>query len=199
MKRPPKIIGLTGYAGAGKNEAALADPSFASIAFADAVRREVIAAINLEQMPPELLHFPRQLDAWDNVTPDEVWAKPTTPNMRALLQWWGTEYRRAKDPLYWVRRVAHAIEPERDYFITDVRFPNEVALVRALGGVIVRIERGAPVNGHISERTIDEIHPDVVIRNNGSVAELHAAMRKVLQSVGDCGQVPTFVSKEKAA
>ncbi len=50
---------------------------------------------------------------------------------RTLLQWWGTEYRRSIDDAYWVRQLAQQIELEKPQIalISDMRFPNEMALV----------------------------------------------------------------------
>lgn len=52
--------------------------------------------------------------------------------------------------------------------ITDVRFENEAAMIRKMGGYIVRVKREladtAPVN-HASEKEIDNILPDFTIEN----------------------------------
>lgn len=66
--------------------------------------------------------------------------------VRQLLQWWGTEYRRAQDPNYWVKRTAEYIlsirldiinnsdelYPKVAFICDDVRFPNELELFRAM-------------------------------------------------------------------
>ena len=66
--------------------------------------------------------------------------------VRQFLQWWGTEYRRAKDPNYWVKRTAAYILSMREdclryssnlyeriaFICDDVRFPNELELFRAM-------------------------------------------------------------------
>lgn len=72
---------------------------------------------------------------------------------RALLQWWGTEFRRASDPNYWVNKAFASVEEYKDkaiiFVIEDVRFENEAEAILAAGGVIVRIERFD--NPHITE------------------------------------------------
>lgn len=59
-----------------------------------------------------------------------------------LLQWWGTEYRRAQDPDYWVDKTFAAIPDCLDLaMITDVRFLNEVQAVEKRGGYSIKVER----------------------------------------------------------
>jgi hypothetical protein len=185
-KEKPKVIGLCGRMGSGKDAAAalLSMVGYQRIAFADAVRGEVAASINLDECPSLAYQFPEVLHAWDNVQPDEVWLKPTTQNMRVLLQWWGTEYRRAQDPDYWVRIVLSKLQPDNFYAISDVRFPNEAALVRAAGGVIWRIERDTQVNGiygHVSEQLLDDIEVDATFSNAGTLEDLAVAIKSALQ------------------
>lgn len=60
-----------------------------------------------------------------------------------LLQWVGTDLMRARDPQVWLRSTYFAIAEERSdvALITDCRFPNEAELVRAAGGLLVRVRR----------------------------------------------------------
>jgi hypothetical protein len=59
-----------------------------------------------------------------------------------LLQWWGTEYRRAQDENYWVKKTFAAIPANLDIaIITDVRFPNEAEGVISRGGYTVNVQR----------------------------------------------------------
>ena len=43
---------------------------------------------------------------------------------RKILQWWGSEVRRAKDPDYWIKALK--IPTEGNYYVTDARFANEL-------------------------------------------------------------------------
>lgn len=43
---------------------------------------------------------------------------------RKILQWWGSEVRRAKDPDYWIRALT--IPTKGNYYVTDARFANEL-------------------------------------------------------------------------
>lgn len=61
----------------------------------------------------------------------------------ALLQWWGTEFRRRQDPNYWVKKCFEQIEHDMPHIavITDARFKNEVSAVKAYGGHTIKVER----------------------------------------------------------
>ena len=100
------------------------------------------------------------------------------PLVRALLQEYGTEVRRADDPRYWVKKVAGWVEdcrPQR-LVVPDVRFRNEIEFVRALGGRYVRVDRPgvepAALDTHASESELDGVEPDYVIRNDGTLKDL---------------------------
>ena len=59
-----------------------------------------------------------------------------------LLQWWGTEYRRAQDPEYWTKQWKAAVNPKADIvFSTDMRFINEAQAVKELGGYTIQVNR----------------------------------------------------------
>ena len=128
---------------------------------------------------------------------DTYWAaklgKPDfTP--RLALQWMGTEAgRKVFGEGLWVASVERRIDQRGlNTVITDVRFKNEVAHVKSMGGLVVRVVRGRdpewyheaanyntgrsslpPQGVHQSEW--DWIHhPDIglYLYNNGTLAEL---------------------------
>jgi hypothetical protein len=96
---------------------------------------------------------------------------------RALLQWWGSEYRRAQDPDYWVRKLEDTLIAERPgvdvAVITDMRFPNEFELVQYLGGIPIRLDRpGYPDDDtHQSETALNNFPFHYVI-SGSTVTEL---------------------------
>lgn len=202
-----KLIALCGAAGAGKDTVADMLPA-RKLAFADTLYREVAAAWSVEQHvlrcretkegPNELLdmdscacddfrewHFQthgRGIKNW------EEWAF-TCHSPRQILQWWG-DYRRAQDPDYFLKALALWVsDREWDFdplFITDVRFPNEAAMVRQLGGQIWQIKRPgyeAGGTGHASDTAGDEFSPDCVIVNGGSLEDLRATVLAAWEGV----------------
>ncbi len=120
-------IGFCGRAGAGKDftfrELSALDENYVRVSFADELRHEIQDSLG------------RELPV--------LWNKPYSDEVRRLLQWWGTEYRREMDPDYWVKRtklraVAWQVEGYTPAF-TDVRFPNEARMIEDSGGFIVRV------------------------------------------------------------
>lgn len=78
---------------------------------------------------------------------------------RLIMQWWGTEYRRAEDKDYWVKQMnswmkANGWSREIIILVPDVRFLNEIHYVLDNGGYMVRVNRpGFPTNdAHSSEQ-----------------------------------------------
>lgn len=173
-----KLIGLCGYAGAGKDATAalLRMVGYRRVAFADQVREEVGYAIDRSRYPkgtPEILR--NLLDGI--VDTREVDAKPTSSRMRKILQLWGSEFRRAQDPEYWTkvahRKIQDILLRGEGVVVSDVRFENEVALVEALGGVIWKVVRpGLTSDGHQSEEGVDRIIPSLTLENSGTLLDL---------------------------
>lgn len=181
------IVGLTGHYGSGKDATGavlVEDFGFERVAFADEVRREVAT-----QPWPHLPWRIRSRFAFDRLRgldggdlAREIWTKPTSRRMRMLLQWWGTEYRRAQDPDYWLKRVGERLAAGGDFVVTDVRFPNEVELIRRHGGEVWMVQRdGCAGDSHVSERGIAEILCDRFVANNDTLPELQARVRRLMK------------------
>lgn len=173
------IIAFCGAAGAGKDEAAkaLLHLGFTKRSFAEPLRAEVHRSLKHKLFP---LKAPREvvsaLSGCIIARDTDPWVKPTSPRMRRLLQLWGTDWRRKQDRDYWTKAEARTVPEHGRFFYTDVRFPNEVELVRSLGGLLYRIDRpNWPVLDHESESHWPHFKVDAVIRNDGSIADLHEA------------------------
>ncbi|WP_339091638.1 hypothetical protein [Variovorax paradoxus] len=200
-------MALTGRAGAGKDTAAdvlVAHARFRKLAFADALRGEISNAFgvslndlnsqNLKHVPTVALRMRRApLDflaavvlslsaaAPDHRTPlsDEWLEEPRTP--RQIMQWWGTEYRRAQKPSYWteqlIKRLAYyRREGETRFVVTDVRFDNEAHALRMAGAVLWQVTRpghsGAAEGEHVSATDGSRFDPESVIVNRHDVHHL---------------------------
>lgn len=103
---------------------------------------------------------------------------------RHMLQYVGTDVVRKKDPNFWVNYILKILElfPDQwDYvLIPDVRFPNEIEVLKNAGFDVKHIHINRHVdNGltdeqkaHASETALDELVPDAVIENDGTLADL---------------------------
>jgi hypothetical protein len=77
------------------------------------------------------------------------------------------------------------------WIITDMRFPNEVEVVKQRGGIVIRIWRGKdenlgmgvpPIHEHPSETALDDYQDwDAVIDNNGSIEDLYNQAIKIVK------------------
>lgn len=70
------------------------------------------------------------------------------------------------------------MQEKRYFIVSDCRYPNEADAARALGGIVIRLERssvrfdGRDPN-HPSETSLDNYqHFDLIIRNDGTIQEM---------------------------
>ena len=202
---PPGLIGLTGAAGAGKDSAAavLQRAGWRGMAFADALRIEVAEAWGLDirrfaERPGKDRPAPELAAGYCMAKRFLAWAayngismiEPRSP--RWVMQTWGT-YRRSADSSYWVTQVEHWIRYQRStghprLVITDVRLPNEAAMLRLAGGVLVRVHRpdlpalAADTAGHESEQH-RALVADADLHNDGDLGHLDAEVARVLHQL----------------
>ena len=111
----------------------------------------------------------------------------TAVTIRRLLQWWGTEYRRAQDPDYWTKAWDKKL---REYdlstvhvLVDDVRFLNELEIIKENGGVFARIERPGfnGANDHSSENALDNYENwDILIRNDGDLEHFRRQVEELI-------------------
>lgn len=177
------IIGLTGLAGSGKDSvrAVLQQHGYTGLAFADPIRamlRELLASAGISSM-----HMTARVLKEQPIPQLGV-------SYRQLAQTLGTEWGRALGADIWVRiatarmdeMLANTFGPMQ-FVISDVRFPNEEALIRQRGGQIWHVLRPgvAPVRAHESEAHAQAIAADYTILNNGTLEDLQATVLQALQ------------------
>ena len=194
----PDLIGLAGSMGAGKDTVvdrvlARVDLPFVKSLFALPLRNEILEAATNGGIPVDaygiaptdvieaiwrLSKLPWRLRR------DRIFEKPTGSDIRRLLQWWGTDYRRRLyGEGYWTKQWKRWIQASggigyaRRVAVTDVRFPNEMECIRECGGQvwIVRRPGVSVVNpDHPSERlpSLPDADFDRVINNTGSLEDL---------------------------
>lgn len=98
---------------------------------------------------------------------DKIVMHPELPNghmtVRRILQWWGTDVRRAQDRWHWVKcwhRWLLANEP-CSVVVGDVRFVEEAQRLRSMGAWLFRIQpypewKPGPNAHHESETSLDD-------------------------------------------
>ena len=162
-----RIIGLSGKVGTGKTSVAngLCErlPNAARVAFADLLKQE---AARIFGFPVKCCYHDK--DRLIPLTPERAEAGMTEDmTVRHILQWYGTDVIRARDPEHWVTAMgekvrAMAAEGAEHIIVDDMRFPNEAECVKGQGGLLVRLEPFPgyehPASGgqHASETALDD-------------------------------------------
>ena len=163
-----KLIGICGHIGAGKTTLAthIAERhGYVRTSFAGAIREDIAAALAFLDGDPTRYEY--HLQRMNDRLTKELY--------RPMAQAYGTEYRRAEDPDFWTNRMRTLIESSPAVVIDDVRFPNEAAMILALGGTLVRVTRPRHTNesGHLSEQHVDNLPASTTVLNDGDLSDLY--------------------------
>lgn len=180
------IVGLSGFARAGKDEVAnilVRDYGYQRVAFADKLR-EFIFAVN-PVVPREdgmawmYLQGVINQYGWDGYKDT-----PYGAEIRRLLQRLGTEGgRRVLWDSIWIDAALTGLDESARVVVTDARFYNEFDAIRARGGDIWRVERPGvgPLNEHASENeAIDYPNFKLTLFNDGTLEDLIARVASIV-------------------
>jgi hypothetical protein len=196
------IIGICGLIGSGKGTVAdtlVHDFKYTKISFADKLKDGVAEVFGWSR---QMLEGDTDESRESREKIDEFWTKETgreiTP--RLVLQEFGTDCMR--NGFYdgiWVSLVKQKLlqNPNTNFVIPDVRFPNEANMIQDLGGKIWRIRRGPdpvwfrmyvdigvePQDVHKSEWAWANVNFDKTIDNNGTLLELRSRVKGHLASI----------------
>lgn len=150
------IIGLAGYAGAGKDTIAFRINQLyggPSLPFADGVRA-LATTMNLPVPGMGMSSDITYVDLINTYGYEE--AKRTFPGVRQQLQAIGEGVRRTLGEDTWIQRAIRRASEWRRCTIPDVRYSNEVDAILAAGGHVFWVHRPGvgPANGHPSENEL---------------------------------------------
>lgn len=209
------IVGVSGLIGSGKNSVAerLVQLGFIQTSFAAPLKDAVSTVFGwdremLEGSTDESREWRETVDKWWS---DRLSLPQLTP--RWVLQNWGTDVlRMAFHNDIWIASCEKRIlNCGRNVVISDVRFPNEVASLKKIGAVILRVKRGEdpewweaaervthlpPISPehrtalsiikkagiHESEWSLAGTEVDHVIYNDGTLEELYETIGTVLST-----------------
>lgn len=167
------VVGLAGKAGVGKDsigDLIATAPGWRKEAFADPLRAMLVAGGFATEWD---LHSRERKE-----TPLPLHGR----SPRYLMQSLGTEWAR-KMVMHdiWIRLLDERVDRiatggARGVVVTDVRFEDEAAYIRRVGGRIVHVERPhgpRPAHAdHVSEKGIRKAYGDITLMNDGSAEEL---------------------------
>lgn len=195
----PRLLGLTGAAGSGKDTLAdyiqgrrcvMSRPHSTRPTTGPAVLRYAFAA-------PIKLAISTMLQDAPDLWSDREWKEAPILGLgkspRHLAQTLGTEWGRThvhRD--FWLFCAARwyaevGRQAEDGVIITDVRFDNEADWIHDRGGYVVQIIRqDAPeVAAHVSEAGIDPNKVDQVVYNNGTVEDFGRKALQLIEKLGN--------------
>jgi len=181
------IVGISGYAAAGKDTAAdalVAEVGFIKVSFADPMRAMAAAMdpiVGIHRDNSDLPVPVRYVEAVTSLGYTD--AKVAYPEIRTFLQRLGTDAgREVLGVDVWVDAAMARIPDGVDVVFADMRFENEAAAIEARGGVTVRIKRPgvAPPNDHVSEVALDEWPFMERLSNDSTVEALSGAIMEVI-------------------
>jgi hypothetical protein len=211
MRTNQMIIGITGLIGSGKGTVAdilVEEHNYIKLSFADKLKDGVATVFGwdrsmLEGDTVESREWRETVDEfWTNETGREI-----TP--RLILQEFGTDCMR--NGFYhgvWVSLVKQEIlnHAQTKYIIPDVRFQNEIKVVKELGGEIWNVRRGelpewwgtAILDNQTNSTLMKDNHPDVhqsewrwidkdeqfdiIIQNNDTIKALYSKVSDALST-----------------
>ena len=212
------IIGICGFIGSGKDT--IADflvnfHEFRRESFANTLKDAVASVfgwdrVMLEGRTKEARAWREQLDVWWS---ERLGIPELTP--RWVLQNWGTEVCRNHfhDDI-WIASLENKLRNSKDnVVISDCRFPNEIKAIKNLGGIVIRVVRGAEPDWyddavnmnagrsnmswmisksrmetlgiHASETAWVGTDFDGIIDNNGSLDSLYEQINSLVQYLQD--------------
>lgn len=195
------MIGLTGLAKSGKDTVGaylMKEHEFQRIALADAGKRlaelvldiphwdaekfkndpSVFVAVGYKNQPePPSSFSEHDKELWQKQTPSQMWSPISELSYRHYLQrLLNNACKEVFGDDVWtnIALPVGGFYTGRKIVVTDVRFNVEANRIKELGGKIVRIIRDevAVNDTHISEIELQDIKPNYILYNNGSMEEL---------------------------
>ena len=199
------IIGLCGLIGSGKGTVAkhlMRQHDFIGISFAETLKDAAACIFGwdrdmLEGATTESRYEREQTDAW--------WSERLgfEASPRSMLQFMGTEVMRNNlhSDIWALATEKRMLDTEKmfsemiagtkpNFVISDVRFPNEFAMIRRNGGKVWHVQRGPlpewfgkdDPSIHESERAWNNEPMDGTIYNNGTVEQMFGTADVMLDS-----------------
>lgn len=183
-------IALLGQKRSGKDTVAdilVANHGYTKLAFADSLRELLLLIDPLVPNPAWTgggpcylkLSVVIRLYGW------EGWKIRDEDSYRHILRSHGHESVSKLMPTYFTtlleQRMVALIAAGKPVVVSDIRFPEELALMEVYGARTVRVVRtGLPIDTHVSETGLADAPVSITLRNDGSLEDLSAAVSRLV-------------------
>lgn len=160
----------------------------------------ILTGIPVEDLEKQEVKDSRLPECWHKFDDNNHYVEPD--NVRELLQILGTDLLRnqlhpnvfvnalfvdytTKKYSIGIDKYGHQtiVDKYPNWLITDVRFPNELQVIKDRGGIVIRVNRNNSLLRsviHESETVLDNATFDYVIDNNGTIEELVIKVKEIL-------------------
>lgn len=178
------LVGITGYKGAGKDivGSIFNDNGYTTVKFADCLKGMLRFLLSYRIGKGDSTYIDRAIEGDLKEVPTPL-LEGRTP--REAMQWLGTEWGRdliGQD--IWLNAFKDATKGHSHVVCTDMRFPNESALIKELGGYRIRVTRPDKAQNefslHESEVHISSMDVDLDLLNDSSIEDLKDCARKLI-------------------
>lgn len=184
-----KVIALTGLKGCGKDTVGifikeLYGNDVETIAFADPIKTQIIHIFNLDGTEAYDTFKRCDLTYINNSTTHSIPGRHIVREVGMLMR----SYCKSQ----FVEYVRKQIEsrPNKIWVITDLRFDNELEMVKSLGGIVVKVanNRLSNTDEHITEKGFDADVIDYVIPNHGTKNMLLINLKSFIQNLKETNE-----------
>jgi len=188
----PKLIGLHGWGGSGKDAAAqfLVEQGWERRAFADPLRDLALAADPIVSVDKKWIFDDgtdneNEVDGWRYSDSIKYYGYDEAKNhddFRGFLQRLGDGARATFGANFWVEQATARIFTDTVW--TDVRYSNEGQAIRDLGGMVIKIERPGvgPANDfEAKEHSMEGFDFDVELMNSGTLDDLRSTILTIAE------------------
>lgn len=175
------LVGICGKKFHGKDTAAMGLRDFEVVKFAGGLKIMMRSFLTYCGVSAEMIE--RHIEGDLKEVPVECLNGRTT---RHAMQTLGTEWGRDLiSASLWADTFKRRIAQFDRVVCTDMRFPNECAMIKDLGGMTVRIVNPnvqVPLDEHPSETQIDTLPVDIVIYNHSTIPVLQETFRSIVNA-----------------
>jgi chaperonin cofactor prefoldin len=181
------LIGITGYKRSGKDTAGeyFIKQGYIKYAFAGPLKKACKEIFMFTEEQTEGNDKEKHDDRW-NISARKVFQRFGTEIFREKLADFYPEMENIKQN-FWTYRFKiwyqNQLNLNKDVkiVVTDVRFDNEVNIIKELGGIIIKVERKNVENKdqHKSETSIGKIKYDYLVKNDSNIENYYKKLSKI--------------------